>query len=46
MTIDGEEHTTLYQANRKDADDAGKTTTSIVEAWCKSIAAGAEVDED
>lgn len=45
-TIDGEEITTLYQANRKDADDAGETTTSIVEAWCKSIAAGAEVDED
>ena len=37
--VGDEEYTTIYQANFKDADDADKTTTGIVEEWCKEIAA-------
>lgn len=39
--VDGEEYVTFYQANFKDADDAGKTATRIVEAWCKATAGAA-----
>ena len=44
-TVAGEEYETFYQANPKEMDDANKTTTGIVKAWCKAIATGT-VDDD
>lgn len=41
-----EEYEIIYQANVKDAEDADKTTTDIVAAWCAAIANGGEVDDD
>ena len=44
-TIEGEEYETFYQANPKGMDDANKTTTGIVKAWCKAIAGGRDHDD-
>ena len=41
-----EENTTFYQANAKEADDANKTVTGIMKAWCEAVATGREVDDD
>ena len=38
--IGDEEYETFYQANPKEADDADRTTTGIVAAWCEAIADG------
>ena len=43
--VGGEEYVTLYQANFKSFDDAGKSATDIVENWCKAIA-GESYDDD
>ena len=37
---DGEEFETLYAASVKDADDSGKTTTGVMQAWCDAIMNG------
>ena len=42
--IGDEEYETFYQANPKEADDADKTTTGIVAAWCEAIATGEDDD--
>ena len=46
MTVGDEEYETIYQANPKEAEDAHKTTTGIMEAWCAAIANGGEIDDD
>ncbi len=40
-----EEYETFYQAKPKEADDADKTTTGIVAAWCEAIANNTEADD-
>ena len=45
MKIGDKEHETFYMANPKEEDDADKTTTGIVAAWCEAIANGSEDDD-
>ena len=40
-----EEYETFYQAKPKEADDADKTTTGIVAAWCEAVANNTEADD-
>ena len=44
--VGDEEYETLYMANPKEADDADRKTTDIMEAWCAAVANGGEVDDD
>ena len=43
--VGDDEMVTFYQANPKEPDDADKTTTGIMAAWCEAIATGAEADD-
>ena len=36
--VAGEEYTTLYQATARNTDDAERSTTDVMEDWCKAIA--------
>lgn len=43
--VGDEEYETIYQANPKHAEDADKTTTGIMAAWCEAVANGGESDD-
>ena len=45
IVLGDEEIETLYQANPKDSDDADKSTTGIIAAWCEAVANSGEADD-